>query len=174
MKLILGKKSDALLQFPNGSDVFKLSGGGMNYVHGGASLQEMVLPVLTIKTSKDKKDVMNAPLILMSLSRRITNLITYIDFLQQEPVGEDILSATYRLYFEDAKGQRISNEVIIVADKKDQAPEKRAFKEKFVFKTGSYNSVDKYYLVVYDASTDAEQERYEYIMDIAFADDFGF
>ena len=174
MKLILGKKSDAFVTIPNGSDVFKLSGGGMNYVHGGASLQEMVLPVLTIKTSKDKKDVMNAPLILMSLSRRITNLITYIDFLQQEPVGEDILSATYRLYFEDAKGQRISNEVIIVADKKDQAPEKRAFKEKFVFKTGSYNSVDKYYLVVYDASTDAEQERYEYIMDIAFADDFGF
>ena len=110
----------------------------------------------------------------MSLSRRITNLITYIDFLQQEAVGEGVNATAYKLYFEDSKGKRISNEVIIVADKKDAAPEKRTFREKFTFKTGNYNSMEKYYLVVYDANTDAEQSRYEYMMDIAFADDFGF
>ena len=174
MKVFIGKDADTFVTIPNGSDIFKVQGGGMNYVHGGATLQEMVVPVLTVKTSKDKKDVINAPLVLMSLSRRITNLITYIDFLQQEPVGEGVNATTYKLYFEDARGGRISNEVVIVADKKDTAPERRAFKEKFTFKTGNYNSMSKYYLVVYDATTDAEQERYEYMMDIAFADDFGF
>lgn len=174
MKSILGKNADTYVTIPNGTDIFKVQGGGMNYVHGGASLQEMIVPVLSIKTSKDKKDVISAPLILMSLSRRITNLITYIDFLQQEPVGEGVEQAVYKLCFEDAKGNRISNEVIIVAGKKDLAPEKRAFKEKFTFKTGKYESMEKYYLVVYDAQTDAEQVRYEYMIDIAFADDFGF
>jgi uncharacterized protein (TIGR02687 family) len=174
MKNILGSTSDIFVTIPNGNDIFKVQGGGMNYVHGGASLQEMIVPVLNIKTSKDKKDIINAPLVLMSLSRRVTNLITYIDFLQQEAVGEGVVATAYKLYFEDSKGKRISNEVIIVADKKDSAPDKRTFREKFTFKTGNYNSMDKYYLVVYDASTDAEQCRYEYMMDIAFADDFGF
>lgn len=174
MRTTLDKSTDTYVTIPNGSDIFKVQGGGMNYVHGGASLQEMIVPVLSIKTSKDKKDVINAPLVLMSLSRRITNLITYIDFLQQEAVGEGVNATAYKLYFEDSKGKRISNEVIIVADKKDIAPEKRTFREKFTFKTGNYNSMEKYYLVVYDANTDAEQSRYEYMMDIAFADDFGF
>ena len=95
MKVFIGKDADTFVTIPNGSDIFKVQGGGMNYVHGGATLQEMVVPVLTVKTSKDKKDVINAPLVLMSLSRRITNLITYIDFLQQEPVGECVNATTY-------------------------------------------------------------------------------
>ena len=36
---------------PIGTDIFKVSGGGQNYVHGGSSLQEMLIPVIELTTN---------------------------------------------------------------------------------------------------------------------------
>ena len=45
---------------------------------------------------------------------------------------------------------------------------------KFSFKNKQYNKSRKYYLVAFDDKNDIEVLRQEIIMDIAFADDFGF
>ena len=42
------------------------------------------------------------------------------------------------------------------------------------FKNKKYDKSQKYYLVAYDDKNDIEVLRHEIIMDIAFADDFGF
>jgi hypothetical protein len=49
----LGYASDLDLVFPTGSGVFK-AGGDLAYHHGGPSLQELVIPVLTIRTKAAK------------------------------------------------------------------------------------------------------------------------
>ena len=46
----LGNVSDLDFQFPKGSGVFR-AGGDLAFHHGGTSLQELVIPVITVRTS---------------------------------------------------------------------------------------------------------------------------
>ena len=70
--------------------------------------------------------------------------------------------------------EKISNENIYVADKKDIDASKRVFRLRFTFKNKKYDKSNKYYLVAYDEKNDLEVIRHEIQMDLAFADDFGF
>lgn len=159
---------------PCGADIFKVSGGGQNYVHGGTSLQELIVPVIKLKTARYKKETGHVEVILVSLSRKVTNLITYLDFMQNENVSDTLLPVVMKIYFINDAGEKISNENIIYADRKNDPPEKRMFKEKFTFRNRKYSKGEKYYLVMIDDKTDVELGRYEFTIDIAFSDDFGF
>lgn len=106
---------------------------------------------------------------------KITNLITTLEFIQSEPVGDGVNEAQYRIFFIDAEGNKISSENVLVADKKDADAQKRITRLKFRFKDMQYNPNAKYYLVIYD-----EENEYTTVMkqevriDMAFASDFGF
>lgn len=52
---------------------------------------------------------------LTSLSKRLTNVITYLTFFQYEVVEEKVLPIKLKAYFIDNKGERISNENIIIS-----------------------------------------------------------
>ena len=163
-----------MVTYPVGTDVFKVSGAGMNYVHGGCSLQEMMIPLITVKTDKSQVKFDTAKIALVSLTSKITNLITSLDFVQTEAVSSVVKETTYRIYFMNDKGDRISNEHLYVADKKDEDTVKRVFRLRFSFKNKKYSKDQKYYLVAYDDNNSLEVLRHEIVMDIAFADDFGF
>lgn len=166
--------SESYVTVPRGTDIFKAPGGGQNYVHGGASLQEIIVPLLKVKTERYKKEVCNVEVALISLSRKITNLITYLDFIQTENVSDTLQPSKIKVYFETEAGEKITGEELIIADKKNATPEKRQFREKFTFRNRKYSKNEKYYLVMKDAVSDMEITRHEFIIDIAFADDFGF
>lgn len=166
--------SDVFVTVPRGVEIFKTGGGGQNYVHGGLSLQEVVIPLLKVKTERGKKDVNTVKVVLTSLTRKITNLISYLDFIQTENLSDTLTTAKLSVYFETEAGERITDEQLIVADKKNATPEKRQFHEKFTFKNRKYPKNEKYYLVMMDTETAVEVERHEFMLDIAFADDFGF
>ena len=85
-----------------------------------------------------------------------------------------IKETTYHIYFVDDKGEKISNEHLYKADKKDSDSIKRMFRLRFSFKNKKYDRYQKYYLVAFDDKTGLEILRHEVVMDIAFADDFGF
>ena len=51
---------------------------------------------------------------------------------------------------------------------------KRIFRLRFSFKIQKYDRNHKYYLAAIDDKTNIEVLRREVIMDLAFADDFGF
>lgn len=99
---------------------------------------------------------------------------TTLDFIQTEPVSDVVKETTYRLYFISDDNEKISNENIYIADKKDKDTTKRVFRLRFSFKNKKYDRSRKYYLVAFDDKNDLEVLRHEIIMDIAFADDFGF
>lgn len=171
---VLGNDDERIISFPLASDIFKVSGAGQNFVHGGCSPQEMLVPMLDVKVEKGKKETSLAEIALVSLTTKITNLITTLDFVQTEPVSDIVKETSYRVFFVSENNEKISNENIVIADKKDKDTTKRMFRLRFNFKNKQYNKSRKYYLVAYDDKNGIEVLRHEIVMDIAFADDFGF
>ena len=160
---------------PIGADIFKVSGGGQNYVHGGSSLQEMLVPVIELTTNTKAVAYDYVDVILTSTNRKVTNLITYFDFIQTEKVTDTMKARSLVAYFTTEAGEKISFDVPIVANSREDAPEKRTFHEKFTLKSREYKYGDKYYLVLADANDEKNiLQQYEFMIDIAFVDDFGF
>lgn len=162
------------VSYPIGADIFKAPGSGINYVHGGSSPQEMLLPLIEVKTERGFKEVKTVQVDIISLSSKLTNLITSLDFIQTEPVSDVVKETSYRLYFVNSQGEKISNEHLYVADKKDEDTAKRIFKLRFSLKNQKYDRFQKYYLLAIDANNNLEVMRKEYMIDIAMVDDFGF
>lgn len=159
---------------PKGVDVFKLKGAGLNYVHGGLSLEEVIVPVIEVKSKKGGKNQRAVELQLISSNNKITNYETMLTFFQKENVSKTVLPLEASIYFEDEDGNKISNEVIIFADKNSEYSEDRQFKEKFTLKRTNYSKNKIYYLIIKDGQTDLEVNRFEFIIDIAFQDGFDF
>lgn len=174
MGRVLGNEDDKFVSYPVSSNVFKVAGGGANFVHGGSSPQEMLVPVLEIKMERGHMETKNAEIALVSIVHKITNLITSMDFIQSEAVSDVIKAATYRICFISEDNEKISNENTYVADSREDSAQKRIFRQRFTFKNKKYDKDKQYYLVVYDEETGLEKWRHPVIMDIAFADDFGF
>ena len=105
---------------------------------------------------------------------KITNLITSMDFIQSDAVSDTVKAAKYRIFFLSEDNEKISNENSYVADSREENAQKRIFRMRFTFKNKKYDKDKQYYLVVYDEESGLEQWRQPVIMDIAFADDFGF
>lgn len=171
---IINDTGERSVYFPMGSDLFKVAGSGLNYVHGGSSPQELIVPLIDVKTEKGRRETTVAQIALVSLTSKITNLITSLDFVQTEPVSDMVKETTYRLFFVSDDNEKISNENIYIADKKDKDTTKRVFRMRFSFKNRKYDKNRKYFLVAFDEKSGLEAFRHEIIMDLAFADDFGF
>lgn len=174
MGCVLGNEDSKVVSYPVSSNVFKVAGGGANYVHGGSSPQEMLVPVLEFKMERGHMETKNAEIALVSIVHKITNLITSMDFIQSDAVSDTVKAAKYRIFFLSEDNEKISNENSYVADSREENAQKRIFRMRFTFKNKKYDKDKQYYLVVYDEESGLEQWRQPVIMDIAFADDFGF
>ena len=154
----------------------KVQGGGENYVHGGISMQEMVVPVIIYKGMRTgyKKyvEVQNPGLSLISESRKVSNLMFSLDFLQKQPISDKVQPCNYRLCFVNDEGSSISDTQSIIANKSSSNASERVFHVRFTLKQIQYNR-DKAYRLVIANDTDAPEE-VDFRIDIAFADDFGF
>jgi uncharacterized protein (TIGR02687 family) len=161
---------------PQDSTRIKVSGGGENFVHGGVSLQEMVVPVIAFKnlrtTSKKYVEVSKAELKLLSESRKISNLLFSLDFFQRQPIGEKIEPCAYSVYMTDEEGTIVSDRQTIIADRTSTNASERVFRVRFNLKAGVYDK-NKIYRLIIANDTDVSNEE-EFHIDIAFADDFGF
>lgn len=70
--------------FPLGLDRFPLSGAGNRFVHGGTSLQEVVVPVITLK--KERKDESREVKVeLLRVPEKITTARLKFSLFQDEP-----------------------------------------------------------------------------------------
>ena len=170
---VLGSPDPRWVSCPVSDDVFQAPGGGLSYLHGGCSPQEMVLPVLDLKMERGHMETRNAEIALVSMVRKITNRVTVLDFIQSEPVSDVVKAATYRMYFVSAGHERISNENAYLADSRDPDARKRVFRMVFQFKDGPYDKDRPYFFTVCDGATGAEVFRHPVFMDLTFPDRFG-
>lgn len=96
------------------------------------------------------------------------------DFIQTEKVTDTMKARSIVAYFTTEDGEKISFDVPMIANSREDAPEKRTFHEKFTLKSREYKYGDKYYLVLADANDEKNiLQQYEFMIDIAFVDDFG-
>lgn len=156
----------------------KKQGGGMNYVHGGISLQEAVVPVIEFKNmragSKNFVDVKKAMLQLISQSRKVSNSIFSLDFYQTEPVSGKTAAATYDIFMADASGKAVSDTKTVIADKTSNNGSERVFRTRFTLKSVEFKKTATYYLTVVEKGTTNVIDKIEFTIDIAFVNDFDF
>lgn len=150
---IFGKDCGLTVCVPRGDNRFKTPGGGQNFVHGGASLQEIVIPLIKYRNDRKKDERMlisKVDIKLTNTSRKITNSLFSLDFFQTEKLVDKKVARTVKLYFTDESGQKISNEQSILADRISEKASERTFKASFNLKSSHYSRTDKYYLVLED------------------------
>ena len=85
----LGLDGDLDVQIPKSIHRLRLPGAGSRFVHGGAALQEIVVPVLAIN-KKRKSDVRTVNVKIMPESDKITTGQLVIKLFQAEPVSEKV------------------------------------------------------------------------------------
>ena len=170
---------------PRASVRIKKKGGGLNFVHGGISLQEMVVPIIeyhylrndskAYQRNKAKYDTKPVEIGLLSASRKISNMIFSLNFYQKEAVGDNRSAANYLLYFVDSNGKQISDTAKIIADKTSENGQERTFRCSFNLKSLKYDNRASYYLVIADESGRQMPQKEEFQINIAFAvDEFDF
>lgn len=159
----------------------KKKGGGMNFVHGGLSLQEMCVPIIEYhflrncssdyRRNREKYDTKPVTVNLYSAGRKIANLIFSLNFYQVEAVSDNREAATYLLYFTDSAGVQISDTQKIIADKTSQNTNERTFRIGFNLKSQKYSKTEAYYLIIQDESGLQAPQKIEFSIDISFAVD---
>ncbi|MGI6788795.1 MAG: BREX-1 system phosphatase PglZ type A [Aminobacterium colombiense] len=103
-QLGLDGKGEVLI--PKSINRLRVQGAGSRYVHGGASLQEIVIPVLIIKKQRTS-DVSQVEVEVIHTSR-ITSRQPALSLYQSEPVGEKTLPRELRIGFYSLDGRSIS------------------------------------------------------------------
>ena len=135
---------------PKGNMIFARQGNGVNYLHGGVLPQEIIVPVISFKSSKQNDEIKKVGIAYTGLSNKITSEIVYLEFLQDTNVDENYSEARYTLHFEDEEGIRVSDECTIIANYTNTPVKERIFREKFVFKNIRFDRNKPYYLIVVD------------------------
>ncbi len=91
----LALDSDIEVQIPKSIHRLKLAGGGSRFVHGGATLQEVVVPVLSIN-KKRKSDTRLVNVEVLPESDKITTGQIVVKLFQSEPVSDKVQPRTLR------------------------------------------------------------------------------
>lgn len=164
----------------------KKQGGGINFVHGGISLQEIMVPLISYRhlrndnkeyqRNKGNIDVRPVELKVLSKVRKISNMIFNMSFYQSEMLSSTREAANFTLYFVDDYGKKISDEVRIIADRNNPDNDTdRRFDVRFNLKAGKYDSKKSYYLMIVEESGKLIPEKIEFTIDIPFAtEDYDF
>lgn len=164
-------KSEFNIHVPLSYYVFKMSGGGQNYYHGGMSPQENIVPLIKIKAEKGRVETEKVEVSVLSRLNRINSLIVKLEMLQNDSVGDRVVGADFNLYFEDSNRKVISNKINYRAHSQEKESRERITPFTFHLENRKYDSKEVYYFVVQDNDTKIEN-RLNVQIDIAFANDF--
>ena len=126
----VGLSSDLDILIPKGINRLRIKGAGSRYVHGGASLQEVIVPLLTI--SKKRKDTTEEVEIdIIQSGDQITTNVLSLTFIQKELVSEKMLERTIRAYIQADDGTRLSDTFNYTFDIKEGSERERSVRKTF-------------------------------------------
>jgi len=171
-------REDLSAVFPRGIMRFRLQGGGSGYIHGGLSLQEMMIPVIRYQNKKAGQKgftaITKADVVLLGENRKISNNIFTLIFYQNQPCGGKVQPRYVRARLEDAAGKIISDEHHLSGDMTAQENNARTMRTTFRLLGSGYDRNIDYFLVLTDEEEKKEIERIAFRIDIVFENDFEF
>ena len=165
------------LQFwvPKGNNRFHFTGGA-RFIHGGAMLQEIVVPVIKVKhikdkASREKTQSTHVAVQVLGTTHKITAPKHRFNLLQMEPVAERAKAVTLKIAVYEGDEPVTSIEAVTFDSRSSNLNER----QKSVILTLQDRPYDKrtpYRLVLRDADTGIEQASLAVIIDRAIIDDF--
>lgn len=175
---IKSEEGSLFVYVPRATIRFKVQGGGANFVHGGAALQEVLIPLIKYKalrgSNRKKKEQSKVKLKLVNESRKISNNLFSLKFFQTEKVDEEHLPRTVEVYLEDEEGTILTNRETIIADKRSDKPLERSYKVRMTLKSGKYDKEKDYFLIVRDVKTELIEDKIPFKISLAISSDFDF
>jgi uncharacterized protein (TIGR02687 family) len=128
----LGLAGDLEVLIPNSINRMRVKGSGSRFVHGGAALQEIVIPVIKV-TKKREADVGQVEVQIIVPGRSlISSGQTAVTLYQAEPVSEKMRPRELLAGIYAADGTLISDEVTLTFDFRSENPREREMPRKFL------------------------------------------
>lgn len=131
----LGLNGDIEVMLPMANQRMKRQGSGSRYVHGGASLQEIVVPIIRVN-KKRVSDVEFVDVEILSTSGRIISTgQLVVKLYQRDPINDKMQPVTLRTGIYTQSGELISEEKTINFDYSSDNPRDREFQCSLVLST---------------------------------------
>ncbi|MDD3888832.1 MAG: BREX-1 system phosphatase PglZ type A [Syntrophomonadaceae bacterium] len=178
MDYLLGDGCDLRAIVPRGMQRFKIQGGGANYVHGGASLQEIVIPLIKYRNVRGsrvrEKMLQKVDVQLTNTSHKITNNTFTLQFFQTEKLSDKRMPRKLMVAMWDMIDgeKKISDEKTIIADKTSDRADDRTFSVRLTLKGGSYDRNQDYYLRLMDDELGTPYSEIKFKISLGIANDF--
>ena len=175
----LGLAGDMEVNIPKSINRLRVKGAGSRFVHGGASLQEVVIPVLRIN-KKRKSDISSVEVeILRRGTSEITSGQLALVFYQTAPSTEKVQPRTLRAGIYTMQGQLLSDLHTLVFDSDSDNPRERELQVRFVLtrEADKANGQDVLLRLEENVAGTSHYKEYKslkYLMRRSFTSDFDF
>lgn len=173
----LGLRGDIGAKVPNSIMRVPQSGKGSRYVHGGAALQEIVVPV--VKVNKGRATDVRP--VKVSINQKIDKVTTNdppIELIQDEPISEKVQPRTMYAGFFTTDGVELSNQVEVKFDlAEDELANRKIIVRPILKDTATSHNGETVELRLWEKVGNTNQTRVvartNYTMQISFGRDFG-
>ena len=149
--------------------------GGARFVHGGAMLQEVVVPIVMVKHVRGKalKDTQTrqVPVQVLRTSHKITTPKHRFELIQMELVSERVKPRTLKVAVYEGE-EPVTDVQTVTFDSSSSNMDERKRWVRLVLEDRDYNKQTLYRLILRDADTGIEHQSVEVTIDRAFTDDF--
>lgn len=173
----LNLTGDAEVLIPKSINRIRIKGAGSRFVHGGASLQEIVIPLLKVtKTRQDTTSQVEVDII--KSTDKITTNILATSFIQTELVSEKNLPRQIRSALYAENGEMLSDQFTYKFDITEGTERMREVKHRFQLSSkasGKYKNQRVKLILeepVEGTSKWIQYKEYYYTLNISFANDF--
>jgi uncharacterized protein (TIGR02687 family) len=154
----------------------RVQGGTNRFVHGGATLEELVIPLVEVHISKGKQDIKEVDVDILPLRTISTNTVN-ITMYQSQIVDEKTKPVTLKILFESLDGVVLSDEIKYTFDLKDEYATNREVRFKLTFRQNikEYNNQNIKLVakkIIEGSSQTPVYKSYEVKLSLAFFNDF--
>ena len=174
-ELVLKSGVDVLI--PKSINRLRIKGAGSRFIHGGASLQEIVIPLVKItKTRQDTTTQVDIDII--KSTDRITTNILAVSFIQTDTVSEQVLPRSIRAVIRAEDGEELSDQFKYNFDIEEGSERQREVKHRFQLSSkasGKYKN--QRVQLVFEEPVDGtakwkQYKEFYYTLNISFTNDF--
>lgn len=173
----IGLTSDVDVLIPKGINRLRIKGAGSRFVHGGASLQEIVVPLLHV--SKKRRDTTKQVEVeIIKSTDKITTNILAVTFIQKELVSDKVLPRQIRASIKAKDGTQLSDMFSFNFDVDEGTERERAITHRFQLSataSGKYKGQLVTLVIEEPVSNSAKWKTYaehNYTLNISFLNDF--
>ncbi|MBE0435748.1 MAG: BREX-1 system phosphatase PglZ type A [Methylomicrobium sp.] len=150
--------------------------GGAKFVHGGAMLQEICVPIVQIrelqKQQVAKHEKQRGGVVVARMPIKLVNNIDKVRFIQTDPVGEHYVARQLEIYIVDSQGEVVSSRETLNFDSSSQVMDERTREARLKLMGSDFDRNAAYILVLEDSETQTRFAQYAVTIDLAFQDDF--